>query len=41
VLVLQIIASNIWLKYFQFGPLEWIWRCLTYKKWLKIRYDNA
>ncbi|MBN2761566.1 MAG: DUF418 domain-containing protein [Bacteroidales bacterium] len=41
VLVLQIIASNIWLKYFQFGPLEWIWRCLTYKKRLNIRYDNA
>jgi len=41
VLVLQIIVSNIWLKYFQFGPLEWIWRCLTYKKRLKIRYDNT
>jgi uncharacterized protein len=40
VLVFQIIVSNIWLKYFQFGPLEWIWRCLTYKKRLKIRYED-
>ena len=28
----QIVISNIWLKYFRFGPLEWIWRSLTYKK---------
>jgi uncharacterized protein len=28
----QLIASPIWLKYFRFGPLEWAWRSLTYKK---------
>ncbi|WP_319502588.1 DUF418 domain-containing protein [uncultured Draconibacterium sp.] len=28
----QIILSNLWLKYFRFGPLEWIWRSLTYRK---------
>ena len=28
----QIAFSTIWLKYFQFGPLEWIWRSLTYGK---------
>jgi len=27
---IQIIWSNIWLRYFRFGPLEWIWRSLTY-----------
>jgi uncharacterized protein len=26
----QLIASPIWLKYFRFGPLEWVWRSLTY-----------
>ncbi|MBV9987931.1 MAG: DUF418 domain-containing protein [Chitinophagaceae bacterium] len=26
----QIIFSNLWLKYFRFGPLEWVWRSLTY-----------
>ncbi len=30
--VFQLIASPIWLKYFRFGPLEWLWRSLTYKK---------
>lgn len=26
----QLIASPIWLRHFQFGPLEWVWRSLTY-----------
>ena len=30
--VLQIVYSHIWLKYFRFGPLEWLWRSLTYWK---------
>ena len=28
--VLQMILSPIWLKYFRFGPFEWIWRSLSY-----------
>lgn len=32
VLVLQLIYSPIWLKHFRFGPVEWLWRSLTYKK---------
>ena len=28
--VFQLIISPIWLQYFRFGPLEWIWRSLTY-----------
>jgi uncharacterized protein len=28
----QLIISPIWLKYFQFGPMEWLWRSLTYWK---------
>jgi uncharacterized protein len=27
--VIQIIFSHFWLHYFQFGPLEWLWRQLT------------
>ena len=30
--ILQLIVSPIWLKYFRFGPLEWLWRSLTYNK---------
>ena len=40
ILVLQIICSNIWLRHFKFGPLEWLWRSLTYKQRIKIRYEK-
>lgn len=26
----QLVFSSWWLRYFRFGPLEWIWRLLTY-----------
>lgn len=28
----QLIVSPIWLRYFEFGPAEWLWRYLTYGK---------
>jgi uncharacterized protein len=34
---IQILYSNFWFKYFNYGPLEWIWRMLTYGKLLSIR----
>lgn len=30
--ILQLIVSPIWLRYFYFGPLEWLWRYLSYLK---------
>ncbi len=33
----QVIISTIWLKYFNYGPVEWIWRSATYKKWQPMR----
>jgi len=30
--IFQLIFSAIWLKYFRFGPFEWLWRSLTYWK---------
>ena len=30
--IFQMIFSAIWLKYFRFGPFEWLWRSLTYWK---------
>jgi uncharacterized protein len=30
--IVQLILSPIWLKYFQFGPVEWLWRNLSYQK---------
>lgn len=28
--VINLIFSAIWLQFFRFGPLEWVWRSLTY-----------
>lgn len=28
----QIVVSHWWLRRFQFGPIEWVWRSLTYLK---------
>lgn len=30
--IFQLIASPLWLTYFRYGPLEWVWRSLTYQK---------
>jgi len=36
VFAIEVIISMLWLHYFRFGPLEWIWRMLTYCKLLNI-----
>lgn len=33
----QLAFSSLWLKYFKFGPVEWLWRSLTYVKWQPLR----
>lgn len=37
VFLFQICFSALWLKLFQFGPLEWIWRMLTYGKTFPLK----
>lgn len=34
--IVQALFSGLWLHYCQFGPLEWIWRMLTYGKVFKL-----
>lgn len=28
----EVLAFNLWLRYFRFGPTEWLWRSLTYAR---------
>lgn len=37
VFLIQVLYSNVWLRYFRFGPFEWGWRMLTYGEWLSIK----
>ena len=32
---IQITLSSLWLKHFHFGPVEWIWRMMTYQEYIK------
>ena len=38
--IFQLITSPIWLKYFQYGPAEWLWRSLTYQKKQPFKIDK-
>ena len=30
--IVNMTFSSIWLRHFEFGPMEWVWRSLTYWK---------
>lgn len=36
VYIIEIAICALWLSCFRFGPLEWIWRCLTYGRLFSI-----
>lgn len=33
----QLAFSRLWLTWFRFGPMEWLWRCATYGRFMPIR----
>ena len=37
VFISQIVVSHFWMKFFAFGPAEWLWRALTYGSWPRFR----
>jgi uncharacterized protein len=38
VYLLQVFFSRWWLARYRYGPVEWVWRCLSYRRWLPLRY---
>lgn len=40
VFIFQVILSHLWLRNFNYGPLEWLWRSATYKKWQPMRKNE-
>lgn len=41
VALFQIPMSVIWLRFFRFGPAEWLWRSITYKEFQRMVRDSA
>lgn len=37
VFLIQMVLSHLWMKVFRFGPLEWVWRTVTYGTVMPIR----
>ncbi|WP_373521449.1 DUF418 domain-containing protein [Aquiflexum sp.] len=38
--IVQLIVSPIWLRYYHFGPMEWVWRSLSYRQKPPFRKEN-
>ncbi len=34
--IAQLIFSTLWMSLFRYGPFEWVWRCLTYQRWVGL-----
>ena len=41
VIFTQVIFCILWLKFFRFGPLEWLWRSITYMKFQPLRLEKT
>jgi uncharacterized protein len=37
----QVVLSQVWMRFYRFGPLEWLWRSLTYWRPQAMRLDCA
>ena len=37
ILGVQAVLSPLWLRGFRYGPMEWLWRCATWWRWVPIR----
>ena len=41
IIAVQIPLSALWLSHFRYGPVEWVWRRLTYRRPIALRIDPA
>ncbi|MGQ4619608.1 DUF418 domain-containing protein [Nocardia sp. R7R-8] len=41
IIVAQAVCSAVWLRLFEYGPLEWVWRCVTWWTVMPIRRTRA
>ena len=41
VYLIQMLFSRFWLNHFLYGPVEWVWRMITYRKRLPMLQDRG
>jgi uncharacterized protein len=41
VFALLVLFSTLWLRHFRFGPVEWIWRQLTYGRVISLKKSRS
>lgn len=39
--IVQLLYSSLWFRRFRFGPCEWLWRSLTYRKRQPMRVNSS
>jgi uncharacterized protein len=37
VFIVQLVFCKWWLQRYTYGPVEWIWRSLTFGKWFPLK----
>jgi len=37
IFILQLFISKWWLSKFNYGPIEWLWRCASYREWFPFK----
>jgi uncharacterized protein len=40
VFMAQVMFSRWWLTRYEYGPVEWLWRCLSYGKWFPLHRSD-
>ncbi len=41
IFTIQLIISKYWFRYYQFGPIEWLWKSLTYSKLFRMKLPKT
>ncbi|MGW0250420.1 DUF418 domain-containing protein [Nocardia goodfellowii] len=36
IMLVQAVFSGLWLRWLRYGPVEWLWRCVTWWDWVPI-----
>lgn len=41
IVAVQMVAANLWLKWYETGPVEWLWKTLAYKRRMPFRRERS